>query len=218
MSKKVRLISYMTLRQAIGWLGIALPISMILESWLYCRNAIRPSISDYYYSNLGDVFVAILTALAVFFFSYRGYEKEKDNLLTTISGVSALGIALCPTNGVSMMCLGQCFSKVSDNVYHYIHLICAATFFISLIILLLFYFTKTDKSRITTQKVARNNIYIICGITMTVCLIWMIINLMIIKKTGIFWQETIALFAFGFAWLTKGELLLKDKNKPHEKN
>ena len=31
-------------------------------------------------------------------------------------------------------------------------------------------------------------------------------------QTSIFWPETIAIVAFGIAWLTKGQAILKDKD------
>lgn len=212
MENQVRLISYLQLRKAIGWLGIGLPIAMIYESLLYCKNEIRPSISDYYYSNLGDIFVGILVALAVFLFSYKGYEKEKDNLITNITAFAALGVAFFPTNGVENMCLKSCSSKISTEVYESLHLYSAGIFFLSLAILLIFYFTKTDNVNMTKQKILRNNIYRICGLIMLTCFLWIIISLKILNNKNIFWQESIALIVFGYAWLVKGELLFKDKD------
>ena len=214
MEKDVKLISYVTLRQIIGWLGILLPIIMMTESLLFCGTPLRLSISDYYYSNLGDVFVAILTALAMFLFSYKGYEKEKDNIITTIIGIAALGVAFCPTKGTSVMCLGECSSKINDKIYHNLHVMFAAIFFSLLAVLLIFYFTKSnpDKEK-TPRKKTRNSIYIVCGLIMIVCLVWILINSKPEVDISIFWQETIALFAFGFAWLTKGDLILKDKSE-----
>ena len=34
-----------------------------------------------------------------------------------------------------------------------------------------------------------------------------------VKYTPVFWLESIALFAFGISWLTKGELIWTDKKE-----
>ncbi|MDI9882753.1 hypothetical protein [Flectobacillus longus] len=211
MDAKVKLISYVKIRQLIGWLGILLPIAMLLESTLYCESSIRQSISHYYYSNLGDVFVGVLTALAVFLYSYRGYEKEKDNQLTNLTALGALGVAYFPTDGVEKGQWGDCSGIIPKIVSHYIHLASACLFFLTLAILLLYFFTRTSKGKlISKQKKLRNKIYTICGITMLVCFGWIVI-VSFWGNEHLFWQEFIALIAFGFAWLVKGELLLKDK-------
>lgn len=212
MEEPVKLISYVKLRQAIGWLGIFLPILMLSESLFFCQTPVKDTISHYYYANVGDVFVAVLTALAVFFFSYKGYEREKDNYLTNIAGIAALGIAFFPTNGFDQLCPEYCEMKVPSIVFHYLHMISAFTFFTSLALLLIFFFTRSnDLEHMTRQKKIRNGIYRSCGIIMLLCLA-AIIACVCMKYYNLFWLETLALFAFGFAWLIKGELILKDKS------
>lgn len=204
------LVSYYTVRKVIGLLGILLPIVLIINS-LYCGESIENSISAYYYSNLGDVFVAILTALAMFLFSYKAYELQLDNWITNIAAFAALGVAFFPCNGISVLCVSCKEHSFSKNFHETVHYLSASIFFISLAILLLFYFTKSDKKVKTTPKKVRNAIYIICGLIMIACLLMIVVithfNLF---NNHIFWPESIALFAFGFAWLVKGELLLAD--------
>ncbi len=208
--QQVRLISYFTVRKVIGLLGILLPIVLIFNS-VYCGQAIRASISDYYYSNLGDVFVAILTALAMFLFSYRGYEQQLDNWITNIAAVAALGVAFFPCNGIEEMCVACANRQLSTTFYETVHYISASIFFISLSILLLFYFTKSDKSVKAANKKIRNMIYKGCGMIMIACLLVIAaFKFFDLEGEKIFWPEAIALFAFGFAWLVKGELLLSD--------
>lgn len=208
--KYAQLVSYVFIRRVIGLLGLTLPIVLILNSKLYCQQELERSISHYYYSNLGSVFVGVLTALAMFFFSYKGYEKEKDNLLTNIAGFGALGVAFFPTDGFSSLCL-HCGNSISDKIPHTLHFISAIVFFISLAILLFFYFTKSHPDRMTREKKIRNAIYRICGVIMLVCLGVIAYLVIYGTKASIFWPESIALFVFGFAWIVKGELILGDK-------
>lgn len=96
-NKKIRLLSYLSVRQTIGFLAILLPIALVCYS-LLCGMPIENSISDYYYTNFGDVFVGILCGIAVFLFTYKGYEPN-DVLITNIASVTALCVAFFPTNG-----------------------------------------------------------------------------------------------------------------------
>ncbi|MEJ5996465.1 hypothetical protein WG904_18700 [Pedobacter sp. Du54] len=209
-----KLISYCAVRRVIGFLGILLPIVLFFNS-SYCSLPLEKSISAYYYSNLGDVFVAILIALAMFLFSYRGYEEQLDNWITNIAALAAIGVAFFPCNGVEKLCVICNHIRLSKETYTTIHYISASIFFISLSILLLVYFTKSDKkdkADKTEEKRLRNMIYRGCGAIMVICLLiiaaFKFFNL---GNERIFWPESVALFAFGFAWLVKGELLLGDK-------
>ena len=84
----------------------------------------------------------------------------------------------------------------------------------------LFLFTRSDKpkNKRTKQKRIRNRIYIFCGIVMTCALITVFLGLINVIPKDIyknnhltFWMETIAIEAFGFSWLVKGETLFRDK-------
>ena len=61
---KLELVSYRTLRRLVGWLGIALPVVLLVGCAIVEPAAgMRPSISDYYYSPLRDVLVGFLLAV-----------------------------------------------------------------------------------------------------------------------------------------------------------
>jgi hypothetical protein len=57
--------SYIVLRTAaIGYLGMALPFVLLLGKIIFKGGGIEPSISDYYYTVMGDVFVGCMFAIA----------------------------------------------------------------------------------------------------------------------------------------------------------
>ena len=95
-----RVLSYLAVRRALGLLGLALPLVL----WLYATpygGGMRPSISEFYHSHMGDVFVGILCAIGVFLFSYQGYprqpgERLSDKWVAMVAGLGALGVALFP--------------------------------------------------------------------------------------------------------------------------
>jgi hypothetical protein len=213
-----RLISFNTLRKAVGWLGILLPAAMLLGNFLFGHcNSIQDSNSHYYYTITGNLFVGILCAVALFLLSYKGYPGDNtDSILTSLAGLCAIGIALFPTNDNSSDSCAIIHLPISEarNIAHYSF---AAVFFILLAGISYFLFTKSKGVK-TERKIMRNKIYRICGILIIV-FITMIgaFNLFekelngLLKYKPVFWLEWMALIAFGSSWLIKGELILKDK-------
>lgn len=196
--------SYLTLRKAVGWIGILLPFTLIFGDFLiFGGRSVLGSISTYYHSGMRDIFVGSVCAIALFMFFYKGYDMW-DKWLTNLVGFFALGVAIFPTT-----------EHKPDNTVGVIHLICAACFFLLLACISLFLFTKGGKNR---QKVNRNRIYVICGIMIIVSIISIFIFMQFFAREGlkscfIFWFETLALISFGVSWLTKGGTIYPDKNK-----
>ena len=61
-------------------------------------NTFQDSISDYYYTRMGHVFVGVLCALGLFLFTYKGYER-RDEIASKLGCIFALGVAFFPTYG-----------------------------------------------------------------------------------------------------------------------
>ncbi len=108
-----RVISYLALRKAIGSIGFLLPFWLVIgEIYVFQDPGVRPSISDYYHHDPGmrDWLVGSLCAIGVFLVSYKGYDnpnpnpvlerlpfKGTDDLVSTLAGVCAVGVAIFPT-------------------------------------------------------------------------------------------------------------------------
>lgn len=91
--------SYLVLRMAIGFLGIALPAVLIVCDGLFLAGDLpRGSLSAYYHSGLRDVFVGTLFATAVFLITYKVVERGLDNTLSIAAGLAAFAVAVFPTN------------------------------------------------------------------------------------------------------------------------
>lgn len=212
------LISYKTLRKAVGILGITLPLTLIIGSRFIGKcDLIQHSISHYYYTIMGDVFVGTLCAFGIFLITYKGYTKT-DNVASNLAGLFAICIALFPTyENSDFQC---CIYNLPINDFRTgVHYGSAALFFIALAFMSFFLFTKSSGDK-TPQKIIRNRIYRICAIVivMSIILIFMYHNITSIQNKFseyqvVFWLESIALFAFGFSWLVKGEALFKDKKE-----
>ena len=198
--------SYWTLRKAVGWIGLLLPLVLMLGGFFIFKGKfVESSISYYYHTGMRDVFVGALCAVALFLFFYSGYNKW-DDWAGNLGGLFALGVAWFPTT-----------KSGPEYWVGIVHLVCAILFFLTLASFSLFLFTKTEKGkRPRGRKKKRNLIYIICGIIMLVCLMVILVYKFLKKDNThetsfVYWGETIALLAFGVSWLTKGEAIYPDK-------
>ena len=218
------IIHYMTMRKMIGWLGLLYPFIMVLGSVLLGERFMRMSISQYYHSPMGDVFVGILFAQAMVLYAYRGYKydpdnpghnffiKLSDNTAGNIAAVAAVGTAIFPTIECSQS--GGCGSNFSS----YMHWFFSASFFLILSYFCLCLFVQTNEGTPKGRKKQRNTIYRICGRLMLLAMALALIKALlpadleaiVDQYNPIFWLETMATVSFGLSWLVKGEFILKD--------
>lgn len=212
--------TYRRLRRVIGILGISLPIVLVLFSLIpFFSTHIQPSISNYYYTRLREIFTGILCGVGLFLICYKGHNNPKlwknDNFLTNLAGIMALGVALFP-----MPPLNQ-DQKIFTLVYNdaawlgWLHYSFAAVLFISFSILAINVFTlgQNDDPSLAKSWMNENNIYRFCGYSILFFIAMVPINLFG-YSTIVF--EALSLFAFGTAWLIKGRVL-GDKGKIGEK-
>ncbi len=184
---------------------------------------VEPSISDYYYSSNGDVLVVMLSVLGVFLITYQGYNW-KENALSTLAAIGGLGVAFSPTatQSANSRSIHTSMTEVPTLWGMERHFIFAAVFFISLAIISLKYFPRTDKECLRTaqgkltQKAKRNRVHQLCGWLIIICVV--VLGAYIVFRPisaladvpVVFVLETIAVEAFGVSWITKGETLWPD--------
>jgi len=207
--------TFRRIRRAIGFLGISLPILLIVLSLIpFFKTPVQPSISNYYYSNLREIFTGILCAVGLFLIRYTGFKSSSfwrnDNLLTNIAGYMAFGIAFFPTNPNSWPGKMYTVIPIDLNFLGYIHYGFAAIFFLILSLISINVFTIGQKveNRIPESAFDENHIYRICGYL----ILLFIILIPIFSVLKIFYYSTLlfealALSAFGISWLIKGRVL-----------
>jgi hypothetical protein len=208
------MISYMAFRKLVGWVAIALPVFVWIGASVLEAIPMQDSISAYYYTSMRDVFVGFLCAVGVFLCLYRGVSRF-DAALTIIAGAAVTSIALLPMDPVYDPIIQQRFPEFNATVCYVnhgplkFHFLASVLFFLSISILTIFRFPLTKEPVITPQKQWRNAVYFLCGLTMIFGIV--IIGIQLMRHGSIFWPETFAIGAFGVAWLTKGQVILKDK-------
>jgi hypothetical protein len=214
-------ISYLTLRKAVGILGMALPFLLFFGYFIFESSCtFPPSISHFYYTDLGNVFVGTLCAVSLFLFCYNGYDKG-DRMAAKVAGLFALLVALFPTDfgGYAEMTCSR-MTDGENRVSNMLHYVSATILFSTFAFFSLVQFTKTNKpGPMAGPKRTRNSIYKICGWLIIFCIAGIAVvnfipanlyqKIKFLKPT--FTLETIALLAFGFSWLIKGETFFRDK-------
>ena len=194
-------ISYRALRRLIGLLGMALPIVVMLWGWTICGcTKVLPSISDYYALRTRDAFVGILSAIACFLFTYRGFDD--DDRYASFAALCAVAVAFFPNSGTPLE--------------RQVHFTAAIGLLLTLAYFSLKIFTKSG-GHPTAQKLVRNRVYTACGGLILGCVVLIGFYKSVLADSHlavwhpVFWLETLALWAFGFSWLVKGETLWRDK-------
>ncbi len=223
------LASYLTLRKGIGFLGLALPFILGFGGMLLSEPGLRSSISAYYHTGLGDVFVGTICVIGIFLFAYKGYEP-KDDRAGDFASFCAIGLALFytfPDMGDPSRGIGLTLSPATADILEKIaaaHFVFAAGFFLTLAYFSICLFTKSDRE-ITPKKRQRNQVYKACGYVMLLALALIALEVliqilellpeatlrMIASLDPRFWLESIAMLAFGLSWWVKGEAILTDE-------
>ncbi len=213
------------LRKSIGLIGFFLPFLLLAGVWLF-NVEMQISISRFFFTEMRDIFVLSLAGVGVFLINYHGHDPENheflsDWLVSTIAGVTVLGVALIPT-----LCDGDCYrpltlidSRISaDGLQSSLHFGAAGFFLICLAIFCLKLFTKSNvpPDQWSPDKKLRNRIYRICGWIILAMVALLLGFKFLLPGTGAawdagwnftFWAESVAVWAFGVSWLVKGEAL-----------
>ncbi len=173
------------------------------------QRDLQSSISDYYYTVVGGVFVGLLCAIAVFLFSYRGYDW-RDQCAGIVAGTAALVVAWFPTTP-------NADTASAQSLIGTIHFTGAGVYFLTLAYFCLYLFTRTrSTATMSLRKKTRNRIYRICGWTIVGAFLALVAYSVFLRDLGlsglhpVLWLEIAMILAFGISWLVKGEFILKD--------
>jgi len=208
-------ISYLTVRLAIGVLGMSLPLILGLGGYLLFGLGIQSSISYYARTQMEPVLVGTLFAAGFFLLGYRGYERA-DDVAGFLAWIFCLGVALFP-------CAPETGATPRDVWVGNVHFIFSGLLFASLVYFSIFLFTKTYPDREPTpEKRKRNAVYYVCGGVMLAYLGAILaytvlpaeLRTLLASLHPVYWLEAAALEAFGVSWFVKGEGILKDSQAP----
>jgi len=202
--------AYTHLQQIVGVMAFLLAPVLFVGNWALTGNELESSISAYYHTPMGSVFVGVLWALAVFFWSYN-YEPlpgfNLANKLSTLAAIAAVSVAVFPTTSDASVP-----TRIEHNI-GVVHGISAGVLFILLAVFALFLFPR-GSGAMTPEKQRRNVVYRTCGGIMVIAILLMVVWRDPPDSWHVFLAlETICVVAFGVSWLVKGGFLgiLADK-------
>jgi len=217
--------SYTRVRLALGLLGLALPVVLILGG-IYDQprpclpvgsecpeSGVEPTISDFYHTTYRDIFVGSLCAIGVFLISYRGYSRGNgewinDDWLATIAGLAAFGLAFFPNEGGGEAVVSMLQNWVGTIWAPRLHYMFALVFFLTLAGFCFFKFPKSGRT-------ARCKIYRGCGWGIVAALVATAIAVIFKRWIGgpvgqwvtensiIFYLEAVGVWAFALSWIVK---------------
>jgi hypothetical protein len=196
--------AYTHLQQIVGVIAFLLPFVVAIGNMCFNGIELKGSISAYYYTPMGGVFVGALFALAVFLLSYNYRPLPKfrlDNILSTLASAVTVGVALLPTTSDATTASG------SEKFVASLHLVCACALFVLLAIFSLFLFTQTGDGATTPEKARRNQIYRACGAVIVASIVLVVASNVVDPPSSwhsLFWLESVGVVAFGVSWLVKG--------------
>lgn len=214
-------LSYLALRQFLGYLGFALPSALILYAVITGRG-LETSISDFYYTPMGDFLVGVLSAIGVFLLCYKGFQPMPGEWITdrrvgTLAGLGALGVALFPVRREGVQACDwlapDCITYGSSIHPDTLHYSSAALFFACLALFCFVLFTKGDRDD-TGRMIwsPRNRFYVGCGAVIVASMLALAVYKLLPALQPrlnavnyIFWCETVGVLAFAASWLIKGK-------------
>ncbi len=206
----VLVVSYITIRRAIGVSGLLLPLMLGPGGWLI-GIPFQDNMSSYYHTPLRDIFVGTLCAIGIFLFCYQGYDWI-ENWTAKLGCVSALGVALFPLDFNS----DPLFQK---SLTGYLHTFSGGVFFLTLAFYSLVHFPRDSQREAEPHLRERKWIYQMSGVVILLSLFTMGGYLFLFptqwKQTlndynFLFWMEWVAIWSFAAAWLAKGRTVVAD--------
>jgi hypothetical protein len=203
------IISWLGLRRLIGAIGLLHPIILLFGGMFIFNVALQSSMSAYYYTGMRDVFVGLGFVTGFFLLSYRGYDMH-DRIVSAIAGVAALLVALFPM-------APELHPTAKQISIGNIHLGSAFTFLLALSYFCLVLFPKNGNKMLTMKKKIRNRIYRVAGVTIILSMAFVGLYFaptplrdLLKPYDPIYFAELVAFWAFGVAWLVKGQTILSD--------
>jgi hypothetical protein len=209
--------SHLLLRRFVGVVGILLPFVLVFFHFGWGRltgtlpptttlwDSLQSSLSAYYYTSAGNIFVGALVAFGVFLVTYRYGRWE--NRVSDGAGVCALLVGLCPTTPDA--------PTPAQHAVGIVHLVAAILFFAGMAVFCLFLFPRDPDRPLAENTVppGRARFFRVCGVVVVVSIVWAVVVFFALDEATqeatryLLWPESLAVITFALAWLVKGREL-----------
>ena len=202
--------NFLVLRLFIGALGIALPFLLVfIGHGLDGDPWVRNSLSVYYYSGVGAIFVGVLTTIAFFLVAYRLLDLNLENALSFAAGVCVLAVVLFPTSRPDKATeLRPVQDWLTESTVGKIHIFAAALFIVFIgLISLMFGARERDRHRKSPDEGRLWWGHVVATGVIWLGGLWILATRDFLfggPRWSVFAGEFVAFLAFGISWLAKG--------------
>ena len=164
------------------------------------------TLSYYYYTPGRPIFVTVLVSIGVLLITYRGYPDQSskrsnrniDNLLSTVCGISAISLALIPTK----FCLTptDCYESTTLFSSWIVHYSSAIVLFFAEAYISRFLCSQTEDTKLSCIFKRIGDMLFV----LIVALIVLVVTKVSKGSPTIFWVQVLMVWLFSLAWLLKG--------------
>jgi len=212
---------YDRVRSFIGLLGFGFPILVPLVAYLISRHGLEESISAYYYTSSGSIFVGGLWAIGFLLLLYQPYNKVPDKIASWLAWFFALCITIFPTwpapadicpqppTVPAATCVSAIAQIITPDLAEKFHHTAAVLFFIAIAFYAVFLFTQSNDEELLIENITRKKWrnYAYLGLTVIIIISVLVSIVLRIRHSQTFWAELFGVWAFGLIWLTKGNFI-----------
>jgi hypothetical protein len=182
-----------------GLSALVFPVVLALGGWVVADLPYQPSLSDYYYTRMGDVFVGMLIAIGASLTVYAGYSRQ-ENWVLNLAGVLAVTVALVPP--LRDLQPASHLSLATSSFWHG----AAALAFFAAIGWVCIFRARDTLELIPNGLVVRRyrQLYGLLGVLMIAAPVGaLLLSAALDAGRMVFWAEAFAVWVFAAYWLTK---------------
>lgn len=189
--------TYSLLRIGMALIGILFPL-VLWWVGLFRGVKLQGSISAYYHTSMGDVFVGSLCAIGVFLYFYKGVTT-KENIALNFAGIFAVLVALLPTAAPSDL-------KCETFTAPYWHGTSAILFFIA--VAYVCWFRASDTLNYVSNE-SRRNLYAVAYKALAIGMIFLpllsafLLHLFNETNIIVYFVELVGVWVFSTYWIIK---------------
>jgi hypothetical protein len=199
--------SWLAERFVVGILGVAMPIILIVGDRLVFDDITFPreSLSAYYFSGFGDVFVGTLCVTGVFLVTYMAFHYNWDNVVSTVAGIAAILVALFPTGPEPPDAPTKLQLRLGLGNVQTIHTV-SSYVFIAMLAVMSYRFARREGER---NNSGHRAVHLVCSAVMVASAVVAFVAARfgvthVDGLSGLLIVELISTYAFGISWLLKG--------------
>ena len=197
--------TYTNLRWGLVVIAFAFPVLLYIGGRVFDDLPLLDSMSQYYHSDMRNVFVGFLFAIGACLYLYKGFTPL-ENYLLNFAAIFALGVAIFPT---------ACREEIVCNTFTASkpHGISAVLSFLCIALVCWFCASDTLSEMKDKAKARRyRKWYKIIGVAMAASpIVAVILTFTLSKSSLIFFVELAAIWVFATYWLVKS-LEIRDTN------